>query len=140
MIFQIFGVWIAVATSSVMFLVPRKFVFYCALTGAVGQFIYLISVQGGIDVVISVFIGSMGVALFCHSLARVFKAPVTIFLIPGILPMVPGLSMYRAVYYLITGYRELASYYLAEAIQIAGMIALAIFIMDSVFRVFQRKM
>jgi uncharacterized membrane protein YjjB (DUF3815 family) len=139
MIIQVLGAFIAVAMSSVVFRVPRHFILYAGLTGAVGQLIFLMSTLFGVGEVISSFLGSMVVALIAHSLARVFKAPVTIFFIPGILPMVPGLGLYRAVYYFIIDSRGLASFYLVQTIQIAGMIALAIFIVDSVFRIFQKN-
>lgn len=139
MILKVLGVFVAIVTSSITLGVPKRFVLYSGLTGAVGQLVYLLAIKGGVGIVSAVFIGTIAVSLICHSLARIFKAPVTIFFIPGILPMVPGLSMYRAVYNLITGYEEKAFYYLLETLQIAGMIALAIFIMDSIFRIFQKK-
>lgn len=42
--------------------------------------------------------------------------------------------MYRTVYYSISGDNALSAFYLRETMQIAGMIAIAIFIMDSFFR------
>ena len=74
-----------------------------------------------------------------HNFARVFKAPVTVFLIPGILIIVPGGGLYRAAYQLFLGTWGMAKTYLMEALQIAGMIALAIFIVDSFFTIVSKK-
>ena len=82
------------------------------------------------------FLSSLMVPLFSHILARIKKAPVTVFLVSGILPAVPGTSIYRCVYYLIQDATDLSILYLIETLQIAGAIAMAIFIMDSFFRLF----
>ena len=68
-----------------------------------------------------------------HILARVLKAPVSNFLIPGILPIVPGGSIYRCAYAFIRESSNLSTY-MNEALKIAGSIALAIFFVDSVFK------
>ena len=68
-----------------------------------------------------------------------FQAPVSVFLVPGILPLVPGTSIYNSVYYVIRNSREESMYYLVETLQIAGAIALAVFLMDSVFKLIGKK-
>ena len=67
------------------------------------------------------------------------KAPVTIFLVAGILPTVPGASIYRSVYFLIQGQTKWYNFYLIQTIQIAGAMAVAIFIVDSLFRLLRNK-
>ena len=74
----------------------------------------------------------LAVAFLSHILARIKKAPVTVFLIAGILPSVPGAGIYRTVYYLIQGDQALSMRYLVVTLHTAGAIALAIFITDSV--------
>lgn len=95
---------------------------YCVVTGAGG------------GVVRAALMASMAAAFSSHVLARRKKAPVTVFLLPGILPTVPGASIYRTVLYLSRQENALAADYLAETLQIAGAMALGIFIVDSVVR------
>ena len=73
------------------------------------------------------------------SVCQDFQAPVSVFLVPGILPLVPGTSIYNSVYYVIRNSREESMYYLVETLQIAGAIALAVFLMDSVFKLVGKK-
>ena len=87
---------------------------------------------------IAAFFGE-SVALMGHLFARFFRAPVSVFLVPGILPLVPGTSIYNSVYYVIRNSREESMYYLVETLQIAGAIALAVFLMDSVFKLVGKK-
>ena len=50
----------------------------------------------------------------------------------------PGASVYRCVYFMIQGLADLSTYHLVQTIQIAGAMALAIFIVDSLFRLVQK--
>lgn len=139
MLIQVVGAFIAVVAFAVIIGVPKKFLVHAGLVGAVGWFVYLLLKPVGLSIVGRMFFAALMVALISHSFARLLKAPVTLFLIAGILPLVPGVGMYRIVYNLITNNNALAGHYMNETIQIAGMIALAIFIMDTIFRIFQKK-
>lgn len=139
MLLQVTGAFLAVVTLSVMFGVPGKFIIYSGLGGAVGWMIYLIGMYMGTGIVMATFIAALFAALTAHTCARLLKSPVTVFLIPGILPLVPGLGMYRIAYNIVNGDTKQAGFYFLQTMEIAGMIALAIFIMDSAFRMFQDR-
>lgn len=139
MIVQTFGAFISTVAFSIFLRVPRKYMPYVGIGGALGWFLYLLLNMKGCVPVFSTFVAASAVALISHTFARCWKAPVTIFLISGILPLVPGLGMYRTVYQLIKSNGMMSSYYLAQTLQMAGVIAIAIFIMDSIFRVFQKN-
>ena len=83
------------------------------------------------------FFASLAVAILSQVFARIQKTPVTVFLVAGILPTVPGAAIYRSVYYFIRNNSNQCTYYLLQTLQIAGAIAMAIFITDSLFRMFQ---
>ncbi len=136
---QVIGTFAAVISMAITLGVPKKFLGYSGLVGAVGWLVYLLLGKAGCSTVASMFLAALVVAMISHSFARLKKTPVTLFLIAGILPLVPGVGMYRIVYNLITNNNSLAGYYFSETMQIAGMIALAIFIMDTIFRMFQKS-
>lgn len=134
LLFGIVGSFIAITGFAVLLETPKKYLLHAGVTGAIGGEIYLYCTQREMDVVLASFLSALAIAFVSHVFARVFKAPVTVFLIAGILPTVPGAGMYRIVYYIIANDREMCSYYLIQTLEIAGMIALAIFIVDTVFR------
>lgn len=136
---QVIGTFAAVMSIAITLGVPKKFLWYAGLVGAVGWLVYLLLGAAGASTVASMFVAALAVAMISHVFARIKKTPVTLFLIAGILPLVPGVGMYRIVYNLITSNNSLAGYYFSETMQIAGMIALAIFIMDTLFRIFQKN-
>ena len=83
------------------------------------------------------FIPILIVDLIAQIFARVLKAPVTSFLLGGILPLVPGFSIYRTAHLLILRDPR-ASASLTQTLLIAGSIALAIFLMDTLVGMFFR--
>lgn len=139
MLIQVIGSFIAVVSFAIIIGVPRKFLGYAGFVGAVGWLVYLLLLKAELSPVAVMFYAALVVSLISHSFARLMKTPVTLFLIAGILPLVPGVGMYRIVYNLITNNNSLAGYYFNQTMQLAGMIALAIFIMDTVFRLFQKN-
>lgn len=84
------GSFVAIACFAVLLECPRKYLLHAGCVGAVGGGVYLFSMDLGLNVVLASFLSALVIALFSHTFARVFRAPVTIFLIPGILPTVPG--------------------------------------------------
>lgn len=136
---QVLGAFIAVMALAVIYGVPKRYVFYSGIVGAAGWLVYLLGRTQELTVVPSMFLASTAVTLMSNSFARILKTPVTLFLIAGILPLVPGVGMYRIVYHIIINDYTKAIFYFSETMQIAGVIALTIFIVDTIFRVFQRN-
>lgn len=133
------GAFLAILGFSLLIDMPRKYLIYAGITGGAGWLAYLVSTQTRTSLVAAAFFSSLVAALLSQIFARVLKAPVTIFLVAGILPTVPGASIYRSVYFLIQGQTMWSNFYLVQTLQIAGAMAVAIFIVDSLFRLFQNK-
>lgn len=97
---------------SIMFFVPRQYYPYCGLIGGLG-WITCWSVMNVIGM--SYFTGTIAAAALVVLLSRIFgvliKCPATMFLLPGIFPLVPGVGIYWTVYSAITGDMEKFSYY-----------------------------
>lgn len=138
MFLQVVGAFIATVTFSIVIGVPKKFIVNSGLVGGIGWFVNLWLNKLGFDIVFRFFMASLVVALISHSCARLRKSPVTVFLIPGIIPLVPGTAIYRMVYNMIMNEGSRGSYYFVQTLQLAGVIAVAIFIMDTFFRIFQK--
>lgn len=139
MLVQTAGAFLAVASFSMILELPRRFMAWYGTAGAVCWLVYLVFRDASGSKILGAFVASLAVAVFGHVLARILKAPVTVFLIPGILPLVPGASIYNSVYYMIQDSRAQATYYLVETLQFAGAIAMAVFLIDSMFHLFRRK-
>ena len=139
MIIQVIGAFLGIISVSVIYGVERKFFKDCGLCGAIGWLINLALGHYIEDHALCVFWATLVVAWVAHLFARIRKAPVTLFLIPGILPLVPGVGMYRSIFNLITVSNEMAGHYLLETLKTAGCIALAIFLIDTIFRMINHR-
>ena len=125
--------FLAVVCFGLLLELPKRYLVHAGAVGGIAWLAYL-AVEQASSNILAAFVSTLAVALISHMFARRCKAPVTIFLVSGILPAVPGASIYRSVYYVIQNEGSLANHYLMETLQIAGAIALAVFIMDSAFR------
>lgn len=138
MIVHAIGSYCAVVALCIIFCVPKKYLNLSGIVGAIGWLIYTWTNKHTVNEMLSMFLAALVVSVMSHIFARWRKAPVTLFLIPGILPLVPGIGMYRIVYYFMSTDSEnhMASYYFVYTLQMAGMIAIAIFITDTFFKAF----
>lgn len=81
---------------SILFNVPRKEIKYCGMVGAIGWLIYdlIINYINPEFIVFSTFTASLVITFASQILAFRRKMPLTVFLIPGIIPLVPGSGIY----------------------------------------------
>lgn len=139
LIIQSAAAFFAIYGFSLILEVPKKYLLYTGLAGGICWCVYCAVSYAGYSLTAAAFLCSAAVALYSHISARILQAPVTVFFVAGILPAVPGASIYRSVYYMIQGDVGLSNFYLIQTIQIAGAMAMAIFIVDSLFRMIQKR-
>lgn len=127
---------------SVIFHAPRRELPFTGLTGAMGWLVYLLATDMGCGVVAASFLATIALAWLSRVFSFQRRAPVTVFLICGIFPLVPGAGIYYTGYYIFMGQDGLALDKGMETIKIAVAIALGIGIVLSlpqVFFSFRRK-
>lgn len=132
MIWKSIGGFIAVVGFGVVLKVPRRFLIWAGVDGAIGWFIYLLVERYTDSLLFSTFVGAVVISVGAHICARILKTPVTMILIPANLTLVPGAGMYRIVYYILRSEKSMSGYYFQQTLQAAGMIAAAIFIVNMV--------
>ena len=120
---------IAIFGMCLFFDTPKKCFIACWLNAFLSWGVYLIVDYAGLNGLWASFFSTLAADLFAYYCARILKAPVLIFLVAGILPMVPGISIYKGVYSFMFGGN--AAEILAGAFMTTGVIALAIFLMDT---------
>ncbi|MBR7161686.1 MAG: threonine/serine exporter family protein [Clostridia bacterium] len=136
-LFAAFSAGIAIIGFYILFDTPKKYFFVCGLNAFLAWAVYLITDCCGLNGLWASFFSTLAADLFAYYSARILKAPVILFLVAGILPMVPGVSIYQGVYSFLFGIGN-ASEILASAFMTTGVIALAIFLMDTFLDVGKR--
>jgi uncharacterized membrane protein YjjB (DUF3815 family) len=126
MLVQLLVSFIATLCFAVIFSVPGKEYFFCGLTGAVGWLSYLAFFKILSSMVLATFVASIVITVASRIFAVNRKLPVTIFLISGIFPLVPGAGLYYTAYYIFAGKISLATTKGVEAFSVALAIAFGI--------------
>lgn len=120
----------------IIFNIPKRQLVYCGLLGVVSWMIYYVMTYFGLDEVFATFCATSAVVLLSRVLARFRKCPVTIFLIPGIIPIIPGSLIYYTAYNFFTGNSAESGAYGFRVIKIVFAIVFAII---AVFAIPMRK-
>ena len=93
---------------AILFACPRRTLPYCGLVGAMGWLIYEAAVLCGMESFAASLLAVIPLALLARIFAVTQRTPVTIFLLSGIFPLVPGAGIYYTAYYFIQGNNILA--------------------------------
>lgn len=130
--------YIATTAFAVLFNAPRRTLIPAGLIGAFGWAVYIFMRDYlSYSSPLSIFCGTVVLSLMSELFARIYKQPVTVFTIPGIIPLVPGLPIYQGMYYMIMNAYSIGIEKLIKASLEAGAISLGILLVSGLFRVFK---
>ena len=117
---------LATISFAVLFTAPKREVVYCGLTGALGWIVYYVMTENGINLVLASMVATFCLTVLARCFAVVRKTPVTVYLLSGIFPLVPGAGIYYTAYYLFIGNNEMSGFKGLETLEIAGAIVFGI--------------
>lgn len=135
--------FLSMVAFAVLFHAPRKEWIWCGFTGMAGWAAYWLLVQLEQGVVTASLVAAVVLALLSRILAVVRRCPMTVFIMGGIFPLVPGAGIYYTVYYFIMGQEELCLAKGVETLKIATAIAIGVVLVlalpGSFFRALHRS-
>lgn len=111
---------------AILFACPRRCLPYCALVGAVGWLWYELLTLLGADAATASLLAVIPLTILTRVFAITQKTPVTVFLLSGIFPLVPGAGIYYTAYYFLQGEQELFASKGGETFKVALALALGI--------------
>ncbi|MBU5454825.1 threonine/serine exporter family protein [Caproiciproducens sp. MSJ-32] len=103
MIIDVVSAFIASFAFGIIFNIKGKNLFFASFCGALGWFVYKISLKLGNSDTTSMFLASIALSTYSEIFARILKTPVTTFVVAALIPLVPGGGMYYTMYEAITG-------------------------------------
>nr|WP_207710411.1 threonine/serine exporter family protein [Clostridium senegalense] len=118
----------------ILFNVRGKDLFFASLGGGLSWFVYKLAILNGLSDVLALFLGTLMVSIVAEICARVFKNPVTVYLICGLIPLVPGSGMYYTTFEAVKGNYSAA---LTKGIQTlfnAGSISVSVMFVSTLSR------
>lgn len=128
MIFEMFVAFAATLAFAVIFDVSRSELIFCGISGLVSEGVYWLVVRADNGKAFAVLVAALTATALARTLANVRKVPVTVYLICGIIPLVPGAGMYKTVYNAIASDYSQAVLVGIDTIKTATAIAVGIFL------------
>ena len=116
----------------IMFRVRKQHFLDCGILGTITWFIYLTALHFKGSMVVAVFISCFCVAFASKFLAIARRCPITVYLMTSLFPLLPGISFYRSVYYMMMGNESLSLDLSIECFIIAFTIAVSIIIVQQI--------
>lgn len=117
---------VATLSFAILFSAPRSELIYCGITGGLGWIIYYEMTEVGCGVVLASAIATFFLTILARAFAVVRCNPVTVYLLTGIFPLVPGAGIFYTVYYLILDNQPMASDKGLQTFEIAAAIVIGI--------------
>lgn len=137
MIGQLAAAFAGTVAFGFLFGIPSRYFGYCGLCGAVAWGVYVLPLWG--SGVIASFAATVMLTFLSRLLAVWKRCPVTVFLIAGLIPLVPGVGLYWTFYYLVTNQMEQMSSTGLSAVKSACAIVLAIVLVFEIPQKFFRR-
>ncbi len=123
---EILAMYLASLTYSIINDCPKKELKYAAFTGFVSWVFYLLALELTNSVLFANFISTFFVTVFCKFLTIYRRQPLTLYLVPAIIPLVPGKTMFDTLYAIVDGNNALSVEFAIFTLSIACCITLGI--------------
>ena len=98
------------------------------------QFIYSLPLELGFSEINCLFISSVIFSTYSEILARIFKTPVTTFIVCALIPLVPGSGMYYTMREAISGNVSKSLELGLNTLASAGVLALGVLFVSTITR------
>jgi len=118
----------------ILFNIDRKKIIWTGFAGAFGWIAYLATYKYTNSTVVSSFSGAFIVGIYSEFMARKLKTPTMQFSIPGIFPLVPGITAYNTISYIVQNNSSLAYSKGMQTIAVSGAIGFGIMLSSTTFR------
>jgi len=114
--------------------VPKRSVIAGGLIGTIGWITYIQLISRGFGVFLSSFTSAFLLAFAARAAASKFHLPITVYVVPGLVPIVPGITFYEALRRLIAGSDSFSGFGIVQVVFGAAGIACGIAIADVLYR------
>lgn len=117
---------------AIIFNIKGNKAFFAGLGGALSQLAYILFGYIVSAEITQYLFATLITAVYAEIMARIKKSPATVFLVPSIIPLVPGGMMYYTMELCIAGKINEFTRLLLETLGVAGALAMGILIVSSI--------
>lgn len=129
-IIQVITAGLGAGGYSILFNIRRDKLPYASAGGSLAWIIYILASQTTTNAFITNMLAAAFATLYSEIFARIKKAPTTVFLIPSIMPMIPGGGLFYTMSAVINNNSELFEKYFITTIETALGISIGIMFMS----------
>lgn len=135
---QLVTSYVAAAGFGILFNAPKHSLFQCGMVGMFSWMVYYILVEQGLDAVPASLFGSILVGILSQLCAKIFKMPIIIFNVSGIIPLVPGGLAYDAMRKFVENDYYTAVQLSAKVMLLAGAIAIGLMFSEVIHQLMKK--
>lgn len=117
--------FIASAAFGIIFNAPKRTLLQCGFSGMAGWAVYFL-LDERLDTLYATVAATLIVGVISQIFARIYKKPVILFSVSGIIPLVPGGMAYDAMRNFVSSEYNMAVQLAAQAFLISGSIAIGL--------------
>lgn len=137
---QSVAAFVGTVAFAILFGVPHRFALSCGLCGMAGWMLYMVLTRYvAFSPAEATFFATMLVAMSAHYTAKWRRCPVTVFLICGIFPLIPGAGIFWTSYYIVSAQHATALATGFTALKVAVAIVLGIFVLFEVMNNLRKR-
>lgn len=122
----------------VLFNIERKNLVFAGFAGAIGWTFFAIGKYYTYSPAMATFLGAAAIGIYSEVMARIKKTPAAIFSITGIYPLVPGITAYNTIKYIVEDDLSMAMIKAIETVAVAGAIAFGLMTITASFQFITR--
>lgn len=137
-IIELITSFIAAAGFGILFNAPRQVLIPCGLVGMSGWILYDSLTGVAMDAVPATIFAAMLVAVLSQICAKIYKKPIIVFSVSGIIPLVPGGVAYNAMRHFVENDYYNAVQLSAQVMLLAGGIAMGLVFSEVVSQVVRK--
>ena len=119
---------------ALMFRVRKRHFVDCGVMGTITWLAYMICIRIWNNEAIAVFVSGFAAVLASRVLAVLRRCPATVFLMTSLIPLLPGISLYRTIYYLLMGNAQISMHFGKLCFLTAFTIAVSIAVVQQIPR------
>lgn len=139
MIEQLFTSFIASAAFGLIFNVPKRTLAHCGAVGMIGWFVYVACTELSIDAIPATLIAAFIVTVISQLFSKLYKTPIIVFSVSGIIPLVPGGLAYDAMRNVVEDHYDIAVQLAVKAFMVSGAIAIGLVFSEVINQIIRKS-
>ncbi|MDY0404592.1 threonine/serine exporter family protein [Virgibacillus sp. 179-BFC.A HS] len=136
---QMITSFLGAAGFALLFNAPKRTLIPCGLIGMFGWVLYYVLAEHGIDIVPATVLAAILVAVLTQICAKVYKTPIIIFIVGGIIPLVPGGMAYNAMRHFVENDYNIAIEYSVKVMLLSGGIGFGLMFSEIINQIIKRS-